>query len=105
MPESTSARPCRTGSSRVTRLVAGHSTCSCRLTSWRYGENHRPARCKRMLLIGALPLAVARRSGHVEQGRPQDSGVSSRDGNVNVAELKRTEDYTVVEPMMLKAIS
>lgn len=39
------------------------------------------------------------------KGDHKDSGVSSRYGNVNVAELKRTEDYTVVEPMMLKAIS
>ena len=41
----------------------------------------------------------------VGKGRPQDSGVSSRYGNVNVSHLKRTEDYTVVEPMMQKAIS
>src|SRR5262249_61664146 len=34
-----------------------------------------------------------------------DTGWPSRSGNVNVAELKRTEDYTVVEPMMQKAIS
>lgn len=39
------------------------------------------------------------------KGDHSDSGVSSRYGNVNVAELKRTEDYTVVEPMMQKAIS
>ncbi|MFO1162987.1 MAG: 2OG-Fe(II) oxygenase [Reyranellaceae bacterium] len=39
------------------------------------------------------------------KGDHSDSGVSSRYGNVNVAELKRTEDYTIVEPMMLKAIS
>lgn len=39
------------------------------------------------------------------KGDHADSGVSSRYGNVNVAELKRTEDYTIVEPMMLKAIS
>ena len=39
------------------------------------------------------------------KGDHADTGVSSRYGNVNVAELKRTEDYTVVEPMMQKAIS
>jgi predicted 2-oxoglutarate/Fe(II)-dependent dioxygenase YbiX len=39
------------------------------------------------------------------KGDHQDSGVSSRYGNVGVAELKRTEDYTVNEPMMQKAIS
>jgi predicted 2-oxoglutarate/Fe(II)-dependent dioxygenase YbiX len=39
------------------------------------------------------------------KGDHKDTGVSSRYGNVNVAELKRTEDYTVVEPMMQKAIS
>jgi len=39
------------------------------------------------------------------KGDHADSGVSSRYGNVNVAELKRTEDYTIVEPMMQKAIS
>jgi len=39
------------------------------------------------------------------KGDHNDSGVSSRYGNVNVAELKRTEDYVVVEPMMQKAIS
>jgi predicted 2-oxoglutarate/Fe(II)-dependent dioxygenase YbiX len=38
-------------------------------------------------------------------GDHKDSGVSSRYGNVGVAELKRTEDYMVVEPMMQKAIS
>jgi predicted 2-oxoglutarate/Fe(II)-dependent dioxygenase YbiX len=40
-----------------------------------------------------------------EKGDHQDSGVSSRYGNVGVAELKRTEDYMIVEPMMQKAIS
>jgi predicted 2-oxoglutarate/Fe(II)-dependent dioxygenase YbiX len=40
-----------------------------------------------------------------EKGDHQDSGVSSRYGNVGVAELKRTEDYMVVEPIMQKAIS
>lgn len=40
-----------------------------------------------------------------EKGDHQDTGVSSRYGNVNVARLKQTEDYTVVEPMMHKAIS
>lgn len=40
-----------------------------------------------------------------EKGDHQDSGVSSRYGNVGVLELKRTEDYMVVEPMMQKAIS
>lgn len=39
------------------------------------------------------------------KGDHKDSGVSSRYGNVGVAELKRTEDYMVVEPMMQKAIS
>src|SRR3990167_2420016 len=39
------------------------------------------------------------------KGDHQDSGVSSRYGNVNVSHLKQTEDYTVVEPMMLKAVS
>ncbi|CAN0500565.1 unnamed protein product, partial [Phaeothamnion confervicola] len=39
------------------------------------------------------------------KGDHSDSGVSSRYGNVNVAELKRTEDYTITEPMMQKAIS
>ena len=39
------------------------------------------------------------------KGDHQDSGVSSRYGNVNVSHLKQTEDYTVVEPMMQKAIS
>ena len=40
-----------------------------------------------------------------EKGDHQDTGVSSRYGNVGVAELKRTEDYMVTEPMMQKAIS
>ena len=40
-----------------------------------------------------------------KKGDHQDSGVSSRYGNVGVLELKRTEDYMVVEPMMQKAIS
>jgi predicted 2-oxoglutarate/Fe(II)-dependent dioxygenase YbiX len=40
-----------------------------------------------------------------EKGDHQDSGVSSRYGNVGVLELKRTEDYMVNEPMMQKAIS
>src|SRR5476651_1808814 len=40
-----------------------------------------------------------------EKGDHQDSGVSSRYGTVGVAELKRTEDYMVTEPMMQKAIS
>jgi predicted 2-oxoglutarate/Fe(II)-dependent dioxygenase YbiX len=39
------------------------------------------------------------------KGDHKDSGVSSRYGNVNLSHLKRTEDYTVVEPMMQKAIS
>jgi predicted 2-oxoglutarate/Fe(II)-dependent dioxygenase YbiX len=39
------------------------------------------------------------------KGDHKDSGVSSRYGNVGVAELKRTEDYMVTEPMMQKAIS
>jgi predicted 2-oxoglutarate/Fe(II)-dependent dioxygenase YbiX len=39
------------------------------------------------------------------KGDHKDTGVSSRYGNVNVAELKRTEDYTVVEPVMQNAIS
>jgi predicted 2-oxoglutarate/Fe(II)-dependent dioxygenase YbiX len=40
-----------------------------------------------------------------EKGDHSDSGVSSRYGTVNLSHLKRTEDYTVVEPMMQKAIS
>lgn len=40
-----------------------------------------------------------------QKGDHQDSGVSSRYGNVGVAELKRTEDYMVSEPLMQKAIS
>ena len=40
-----------------------------------------------------------------EKGDHKDTGVSSRYGNVNVARLKQTEDYTVVEPVMQKAIS
>jgi predicted 2-oxoglutarate/Fe(II)-dependent dioxygenase YbiX len=39
------------------------------------------------------------------KGDHQDSGISSRYGNVNVSHLKRTEDYTIVEPMLLKAVS
>ena len=39
------------------------------------------------------------------KGDHKDSGVSSRYGNVGVLELKRTEDYMVVEPMMQRAIS
>ena len=39
------------------------------------------------------------------KGDHKDTGVSSRYGNVGVLELKRTEDYIVVEPMMQKAIS
>jgi hypothetical protein len=39
------------------------------------------------------------------KGDHRDSGVSTRYGNVNVSHLKQTEDYTVVEPMMQKAIS
>jgi predicted 2-oxoglutarate/Fe(II)-dependent dioxygenase YbiX len=39
------------------------------------------------------------------KGDHKDSGVSSRYGNVNVSHLKQTEDYTVVEPIMQKAIS
>lgn len=39
------------------------------------------------------------------KGDHRDSGVSSRYGNVGVEKLKRTEDYTVVEPIMQKAIS
>ena len=39
------------------------------------------------------------------KGDHKDSGVSSRYGNVGMADLKRTEDYMVVEPMMQKAIS
>jgi predicted 2-oxoglutarate/Fe(II)-dependent dioxygenase YbiX len=40
-----------------------------------------------------------------EKGDHQDGGVSSRYGTVGMADLKRTEDYMVVEPMMQKAIS
>ena len=39
------------------------------------------------------------------KGDHKDTGVSSRYGNVNVSRLKQTEDYTVVEPMIQKAIS
>jgi len=39
------------------------------------------------------------------KGDHKDSGVSSRYGNVNMDHLKRTEDYTIVEPMILKAVS
>ena len=39
------------------------------------------------------------------KGDHRDSGVSSRYGNVNLSHLKRTEDYTIVEPMMQKAVS
>lgn len=39
------------------------------------------------------------------KGDRQDGGVSSRYGNVNMTELKRTEDYMIVEPMMQKAVS
>jgi predicted 2-oxoglutarate/Fe(II)-dependent dioxygenase YbiX len=39
------------------------------------------------------------------KGDHKDSGVSSRYGDVNMDHLKRTEDYTIVEPMMLKAVS
>lgn len=40
-----------------------------------------------------------------QKGDHKDSGVSSRYGNTGVAELKRTEDYMVSEPLMQKAIS
>jgi predicted 2-oxoglutarate/Fe(II)-dependent dioxygenase YbiX len=40
-----------------------------------------------------------------EKGDHKDSGVSSRYGNVGMADLKRTEDYMVTEPIMQKAIS
>lgn len=40
-----------------------------------------------------------------EKGDRKDAGVSSRYGTVGMLELKRTEDYMVVEPMMQKAIS
>ena len=39
------------------------------------------------------------------KGDHRDSGVSSRYGNISLSHLKRTEDYTIVEPMMQKAIS
>ena len=39
------------------------------------------------------------------KGDHEDGGVSSRYGNVDMAKLKRTEDYTIVEPMLLKAVS
>ena len=39
------------------------------------------------------------------KGDHGDSGVSSRYGNVDMAKLKRTEDYMIVEPMMQKAVS
>jgi predicted 2-oxoglutarate/Fe(II)-dependent dioxygenase YbiX len=40
-----------------------------------------------------------------EKGDHKDAGVSSRYGNVGMRDLKRTEDYQVVEPIMQKAIS
>jgi len=40
-----------------------------------------------------------------QKGDHKDMGVSSRYGNVGMLDLKRTEDYMVVEPMMQKAIS
>jgi hypothetical protein len=40
-----------------------------------------------------------------EKGDHKDMGVSSRYGNVGMLDLKRTEDYMVIEPMMQKAIS
>jgi predicted 2-oxoglutarate/Fe(II)-dependent dioxygenase YbiX len=40
-----------------------------------------------------------------EKGDHKDSGVSSRYGTVNVSHLKQTEDYTILEPMMQRAIS
>ena len=40
-----------------------------------------------------------------EKGDHKDAGVSSRYGTVGMLDLKRTEDYMVVEPMMQKAIS
>lgn len=39
------------------------------------------------------------------KGDQTDGGVSSRYGNVDMAKLKRTEDYMIVEPMMQKAVS
>lgn len=39
------------------------------------------------------------------KGDHKDSGVSSRYGSVDMGSLKRTEDYTIVEPMMQKAVS
>lgn len=51
------------------------------------------------------PEFCAQVIGLWKKGDHKDSGVSSRYGNVGVLELKRTEDYMVVEPMMQKAIS
>lgn len=39
------------------------------------------------------------------KGDHKDLGVSSRYGTVDMAALKRTEDYMIVEPMMQKAVS
>jgi len=39
------------------------------------------------------------------KGDHKDSGVSSQYGNVDMRALKNTEDYVIVEPMMLKAVS
>lgn len=39
------------------------------------------------------------------KGDHKDGGVSSRYGNVDMSALKQTEDYMIVEPMMLKAVS
>jgi predicted 2-oxoglutarate/Fe(II)-dependent dioxygenase YbiX len=44
-------------------------------------------------------IGLWRKSDH------KDTGVSSRYGNVDMGALKRTEDYTIVEPMMQKAVS
>jgi hypothetical protein len=39
------------------------------------------------------------------KGDHKDTGVSSHYGNVDMRALKNTEDYVIVEPMMLKAVS
>lgn len=62
-------------------MAAGHSTCSCRPTSWRYGEDRRPARCKWMLPTGAPPQAVARHRANSSQMVRSSCGVLSEPGS------------------------
>lgn len=51
------------------------------------------------------PEFCAQLIGLWRKGDHKDTGVSSRYGNVDMGALKRTEDYTIVEPMMQKAVS